>query len=176
MVCLLIVSALVMGLLLPLLTEPIVIVTIVPITRQIDTTQAMTVFTRTETQGGIPGRLLSALTMSQQKTVPTTGLGHQNVTQATGYVTFYNAATYPQEIPAGTLLIGADGVQVVTDQTAFIPAGNLLTNGHTTVTAHALLAGSAGNIQGGDIYGPCCRVNVWWTECQELPRGATQRY
>jgi hypothetical protein len=162
LVCFSVVSALVITLLLPLLTEPIVTITIVPITRQIDTTQTITVSTKARTQGiaTVPGRSLSALTISQQKTVATTGQGHQNATQATGYITFYNAATYPQEIPAGTLLIGADGVQVVTDQTAYVPAGNLLTNGHTTVTAHALLAGPAGNIQGGDVYGPCCRVNV----------------
>jgi hypothetical protein len=158
-----VVSALVISLLLPLLTEPTVTVTIVPISRQIDTTQTITVSTTTAgTQGTatVPGRSLSALTMSQQKTVATTGQGHQNATQATGSVTFYNAATFPQQIPAGTLLIGADGVQVVTDQMAFLPAGNLLTNGHTTIMAHALLAGPAGNILEGDIYGPCCRVNV----------------
>jgi hypothetical protein len=158
--CLLIASALVTALLLPLFTAPTVTITIVPITRQIDTTQTIMVSTTANTQGTVPGRSLSALTMSQQKTVPATGVGHQNATQATGYITFYNAATYAQEIPAGTLLTGADGVQVVTDQTAYIPAGNLLTNGHTTVTAHAVIAGPAGNIQGGDIYGPCCRESV----------------
>lgn len=161
-VCLLIASALVMALLLPLLTAPTVTITIVPITRQIDTTQTMIVSTSNTVgaQGTVPGRSLSALTMSQQKTVPTTGQGHQSATQATGIIEFYNAATYAQTIPAGTLLTGADGVQVVTDQDVTIPAVNYPTLGHATVSAHAVITGPGGNIQGADIYGPCCRLNI----------------
>src|SRR5260370_42029891 len=34
------------------------------------------------------------------------------------------------------------------------------TLGQMTVTAHAVIGGPAGNIAAGDIYGPCCRLNV----------------
>ena len=75
-------------------------------------------------------------------------------------MTFYNAAPTGQTIAAGTLLTGADGMQIVTDEEADIPAVSYPTLGQTTVTAHAIVTGPAGNIQGADMYGPCCRLNV----------------
>jgi hypothetical protein len=45
-------------------------------------------------------------------------------------------------------------------QDAIIAAASYPTFGQTTVAAHALITGPAGNIAGGDIYGPCCRLNV----------------
>jgi hypothetical protein len=81
-------------------------------------------------------------------------------TQARGLVTFYNSLTQPQVIDAGTLLLGADGEQVVTDQAAYVPAGNLVTYGNASVWAHALSDGEEGNIKAGDIYGPCCRAFI----------------
>lgn len=99
--------------------------------------------------------------MTQARTVPTTGTGHQDAKAAQGFITFYNAAPSPQTVTAGTLLTGADGVQVVTDQDALLPAGTLATNGQATVPAHAIQAGPEGNINAGDIYGSCCRVNVF---------------
>ena len=98
--------------------------------------------------------------MNQARTVPTTGKAHQDARPAHGSITFYNAATYPQTVAAGTLLTGADGVAVVTDTDAVLPAGTLATNGQATVPAQALGAGPGGNIQAGDIYGACCRANV----------------
>lgn len=152
-------SVLITVFLLPLLATPTVTITLVPLTKEIDTTQQITVSTDARA-GSVPGRSLSQMTMSQQKTVPTTGQQHQNATQAQGRMTFYNMATSPQQIATGTLLVGADGVQVVTDQTALLPAGNLAINGQATVTAHAIIAGPQGNIAGGDIYGPCCRQSI----------------
>ena len=75
-------------------------------------------------------------------------------------VTFYNAALYVQTIPAGTLLTGADGVQVVTDEDAIIPATVPPTEGNVAVVAHAVQIGPTGNIRVGDIYGTCFRVDV----------------
>jgi hypothetical protein len=69
----------------------------------------------------VPGRTLPAIIMSQQKTVATTGITHQDARAAHGLLTFYNGATYPQTIPAGTLLTGVDGVELVTDTDATIP-------------------------------------------------------
>ncbi len=46
--------------------------------------------------------ILAPLTLSQAKTIPTTGTGHQDATQARGTVTFYNAAPFPQSIDAGS--------------------------------------------------------------------------
>jgi len=105
--------------------------------------------------------ILAPLTLSQAKTIPTTGTGHQDATQARGTVTFYNAAPFPQSIDAGTLLIGTDGVHVVTDETAIIPAGNAPIEGQVTIWGHAINAGSQGNIAAFDISEECCRDYVF---------------
>ena len=139
-------------------------VTIIPQSREISTTITLTVVTA-ETANSlkheVPGRLLSSLTLSQEQTVQTTGTGHQDAQAAHGLITFYNASLVVQTVTAGTLLTGTDGLQVVTDEDAVIPAGSLSINGAVTVPAHALQVGPAGNIQAEDIYGPCCRLNVF---------------
>jgi len=108
----------------------------------------------------VPSRTLPALMMSQQKTVPTTGTTHQDAKAAHGLITFYNGATYLQTIPAGTLLTGVDGIELVTDADATLPAAVFPTFGQVSVTAHAVIAGTGGNIRAGDVYGTCCRLNV----------------
>jgi hypothetical protein len=147
---------------LPLLA-PTATVTLIPVSRTITTTGTLTVLTgpaNTATEQ-IPGRQLSTITMSQAARVPTTGTGHQDAQAAHGTISLYNAAPYEQTIAAGTMLTGADGVQVVTDTAAVIPAAIPPTEGQVSVSAHAALAGPGGNIAAHDIYGPCCRLNVF---------------
>lgn len=108
----------------------------------------------------LPAHLFTPLTFTESRTVPTTGRTHQNATYATGYVTFYNSLPSPQTIDAGTLLTGADGIQVVTDEPAYIPQVNPPTLGEVTVSAHAVNAGTSGNINAGDINGTCCREYI----------------
>ena len=105
-------------------------------------------------------RSLSTLTLTQARTVPTSGTGHQDAQAAHGLLTFYNALPIVQTIPEGELLTGTDGVQIVTDQDAIIPAAALPTVGQVIVSAHALQVGSGGNIAAYDINGPCCRAYV----------------
>ncbi|MBA2395772.1 MAG: hypothetical protein H0V70_23850, partial [Ktedonobacteraceae bacterium] len=159
MVCVSGVIALLMVSILPLFT-PDAIITIVPNTQPIQTTQTITVTTGQAAGTQLQGRALAAITMSQARTVPTTGKGHQDAQAAQGYITFYNAATYAQTITAGTLLTGADGRQVMTEQDAIIPAANYPTFGQRSVSAQSVNTGPGGNIRAGDIYGPCCRLNV----------------
>jgi hypothetical protein len=159
--CILLVGGLSVVFLLPLLTPPEATITIVPISKQITTSSTITVVAgQAPTAEQLAGRALAAVTMSQQQTVPTTGKAHQDARAAHGFITFYNAATYSQVVPAGTIVIGADGVQIVTDQDALIAAASYPTFGQSTVAAHAIVTGPAGNIAGGDIYGPCCRLNI----------------
>jgi Baseplate J-like protein len=138
-------------------------VTLMPTETTLSTTTTVTLATghAHPTGPSVPGRLLSTLTLSQARTVPTTGIGHQPAQAAHGRVTFYNAALTSQTIPAGTLLVGADGVQVVTNQDAVVPAAHLPTDGQATVSAHAVQMGPAGNIGAGDLHGACCRENVF---------------
>src|SRR5258708_625769 len=97
------------------------------------------------------GRLLPPTTLSQEKTVPTTGHGHQDAKAATGTVTFYNGSNTPQTSNAGTVFTGNDGIQVATDTDADIPAANPPIEGQATVPAHALNANAKGNNQAYDI-------------------------
>ncbi len=146
-----------------MLLAPSATVTIIPASAQITMTRTITVISAhaAVAQQQIPGRPLETITLSQAKTVPTTGIGHQEAQAAHGLVTFYNALPAPQTIPAGELLTGADGVAVVTLQDAMIPAGTLATNGQITVPAQAVNIGPQGNIAANDIYGKCCRDNVF---------------
>jgi len=102
------------------------------------------------------GRVLNPITISQSQTVPTTGKGHQNARSATGTIIFYNGQLQSVFVPAGTILMGNDGVQIITDQDAHIPAANPPTWGITTVLAHTIHTGSRGNIASYDINQGCC--------------------
>jgi hypothetical protein len=105
----------------------------------------------------VAGRLLSPFTLSQEQVVPTTGTGQQQAQAARGTITLYNALPQAQIVAAGTLLVGADGVQVVTEEDASLPAGSLSTNGQVTVDARALQVGLTGNIRANDL------APVWWS-------------
>jgi hypothetical protein len=157
--CLSVVITLVIVSLLPLLT-PDTTITIVPSTQQIRIPTSIIVNTGQAAGTQLQGRALAAITMNQARTVPTTGKSHLDAKAGQGYITFYNAATYAQTVAAGTLLTGNDGVQVVTDQDATIPAANYPTFGQASVPAQAVITGPGGNLQAGDIYGSCCRLNV----------------
>lgn len=131
---------------------PTVTITIVPRSLQQETT-AEVQFT------DVAARHLPEMTLAQETTVKTTGVQHQDATQASGYITFYNSALFVQIIPTGEVL-QAGGVEIVTDQGVTLPAGNGDTNGKVTVPAHATLYGPVGNIGAYSINGSCCRPNV----------------
>src|SRR5258708_10879456 len=58
------------------------------------------------------GRLLPPTTLSQEKTVPTTGKGHQDARAAQGTITFYNGQLSQQFVPSGTMLTTSNHLQV----------------------------------------------------------------
>jgi hypothetical protein len=111
-------------------------------------------------QKQIVSRLLSYTTPTKTETIKTTGIGYTPAIQAKGDITFYNEAPYSQTIVAGTVLTGSDGVQVITDETASIPAGNGGTNGSATVPTHAIVGGTVGNIQPLDVNTLCCLSGI----------------
>src|SRR3989440_3035038 len=138
---------------LPILTQSVT-VTIIPKSQAINTTQTLTT---------VQSRVLPLLTLSKTQTVNATGKRHQDATAALGTVTFYNGLFTSQEVPAGTLLTGADGVQIVTDQAALIPPVTPTTpptDGNATVQAHAVNPGAGGNIAVRDINASCCGTSV----------------
>jgi hypothetical protein len=138
-------------------------VTLVPEAKTLSTTltvAALATGTPEQAHKQVAARLLSMSSPTQRQTVPTTGIGHAPARVGEGTLTFYNAAPYSQTVAAGTLLTGADGVEVVTAAPVVIPAGNPPTFGITTVPAHAIVIGPQGNIAPLDLNGLCCMAGI----------------
>jgi hypothetical protein len=131
--------------------------------------------TTQQQQPQVEARLLAVPILTQAVTVPTTSRGHQPAQQAHGLVTFYNQAPAAQTIPAGMLLTGVDGVQIVTDRAVVVPAAHLPTQGQVTVSAHAVQTGPQGNIVANDLNGLCCFVGIAVQNVQAFVGGATAR-
>jgi hypothetical protein len=111
----------------------------------------------------IQGYALAPVSRSIKVTAIATGKRYVPATTATGTITFYNGAIYSQIIPLDTVLKGADGIQVVTDEQAVIPPAAQTTPptyGQVSVAAHARISGEGGNIQAGDINEACCVTSV----------------
>ncbi|MBX5456283.1 MAG: baseplate J/gp47 family protein, partial [Thermogemmatispora sp.] len=94
----------------------------------------------------ISARLLASSELRQSRQVPASGHGLTPATRAEGILTFYNALPVPQSIPKGTILSAPSGVQVITDQTATLPAATPPVESSASVPAHALQPGSQGNL------------------------------
>ena len=121
------------------------------------------------------GRLLPPIIVSQSQTVPTTGKGHQDARAATGSITFYNGQFQSVTIGAGTVLTGADGIEIITDETALIPAASPPIFGQATVAAHAIRSGSIGNIVADDINEACCAASIFAKNTQAFIGGQDKR-
>ncbi len=117
-------------------------------------------FTQHLTLSTVQSRIFPPLTLTQSKTVPATGKGHQPATQAHGVVTFYNSLPQEQTILAGTLLTASNGELFLTDSDVTIPAGTYAVNGQATVSATAQNYGQEGNSAAGAIHGLCCRAGI----------------
>ncbi len=147
-----------------ILNPPIATVTIIPKSQSVTLTGTLQL-----------GRVLQPLTISQSQTVPTTGKGHQPARYATGYITFYNGLFTSQSVPAGILLTGNDGVQIITDQYATIPEASPPNLGYTLVSAHALYPGSSGNISAYDINQACCATAIKAVNTTSFTGGQDER-
>ena len=143
-------------------SSPGATVTITPVRHDLKDAFLITAVTGTPdpNQRQIPARKLFYATPPQSNTVKATGTGQIPATFATGTLTFFNALTFSQTVGAGTVLRGADGVQVMNTQPASIPAANPPTEGSVTVSARAVQAGASGNIRFLDINGACCLTGV----------------
>ncbi len=138
-------------------------VTLVPDTKTLSTSltiRALSTGTPDPARQQVAARLLEVGSPLQSQSVPTTGTGHAPARMGEGTVTFYNAAPYAQTVAAGTLLTGADSVEIVTDAPAVIPAGNPPIEGEATVPAHATTIGPQGNIAPLDLNGLCCLAGI----------------
>ena len=138
-------------------------VTLVPETRTLSTrftVTALSTGTPEQARKQVTARLLEVGSTIQSQSVPTTGTGHAPARVGEGTLTFYNAAPYAQTVAAGTVLTGADGVEIVTAAPAVIPAGNPPIEGEAMVPAHAAVIGPQGNIAPLDLNGLCCMAGI----------------
>jgi hypothetical protein len=138
-------------------------VTLVPEKKTLSTTLTVTALstgTPEQARKQVAARVLVVSSPAQSQSIPTTGTGHAPARAGEGTVTFYNAAPYSQTVAAGTLLTGADGVEIVTAAPAVIPAGNPPIEGEVTVPAHATAIGPQGNIAPLDLNGLCCMAGI----------------
>ncbi len=124
------------------------------------TVTALSTGTPEQARKQVAARLLEVGSPLQSQSAPTTGTGHAPARMGEGTVTFYNAAPYSQTVAAGTVLTGNDGVELVTDAPAVIPAGNPPIEGEATVPAHATVIGPQGNIAPLDLNGLCCMAGI----------------
>jgi hypothetical protein len=93
----------------------------------------------------VPARISPLEIRATVAIVPTGKRGYP-ATQATGTLTLYNGSFLTQQVPAGFILTTSNGTEVVTDQAATIPPAAPPALGVTAVTAHASVAGIAGDI------------------------------
>ena len=107
----------------------------------------------------VQARFISATAPPQSRLVDSSGTGETEGIRAQGILTFFNGLSIPQTIPAGTRIINADGVQIATDEVAVIPPSDPPYLGSVVVPAHAISAGSKGNIAKDSIDQLCCSDN-----------------
>jgi Baseplate J-like protein len=94
----------------------------------------------------VPAVLLPPRTFIAHVPVVPTGVHTYSATTAHGILTITNGSVISQTLPAGFIFITRSGVSIVTDAVVFLPAGNANGYGYATVSAHATLAGTSGNI------------------------------
>ncbi len=94
----------------------------------------------------IPAVPLAIKTFTAQTPVIPTGVKTYPATTAHGVLTITNGSIISQTLPMGFILITRSGVSIATDAQVFLPAGNANGYGYATVSAHATLAGTSGNI------------------------------
>jgi hypothetical protein len=99
----------------------------------------------------VPAILLPLRSFSASVAIIPTGVKTYPATTAHGTLTITNGSILQEELPAGLILTGKDGVEVVTDQAAYVPPGSATSLGYATVSAHAASSGKSGNISTLDI-------------------------
>jgi hypothetical protein len=99
----------------------------------------------------VPAVLLPLKTFTSTVAIIPTGMKTFPATVAHGTLTITNGSILAEELPKGMIFTGKDGVEVITDATAFVPAGSAAGYGVAYVSAHAAMSGKSGNIPTLDI-------------------------
>jgi hypothetical protein len=99
----------------------------------------------------VPAILLPLKTFTTSIIVVPTGIKTYLSTTAHGLLTITNGSILSEDLPKGMIFTGKDGVEVITDQAVYVPAGSATGLGYATVTAHTVTPGAKGNISALDI-------------------------
>jgi hypothetical protein len=99
----------------------------------------------------VPAHFLPVQVFRVESAIVPTGTLTHPATQAHGTLTVYNGLSVIQQLPAGVIVLTGNGREIATDQGVTISAAHLPVVGVATVRAHAVQAGSQGNIQAGAI-------------------------
>ena len=94
----------------------------------------------------VPAILLPLKTFHTSVTIIPTGRQMHPATTARGTLTITNGSILSEELPQGMTVTSSNGVEIVTDEAVFIPPGSAAGYGFATVSAHAVIPGSSGNI------------------------------
>jgi hypothetical protein len=82
---------------------------------------------------------------TQQRIIPT-GIKTYPPTTAHGTLTVYNGSILSERIPQGMIFSTGNSVEVITNASVSIPAGNTPYYGFATIPAHSVVKGQQGNI------------------------------
>ena len=117
------------------------------------------------------------ITLSQSQTAPPPAAATRTPEPQQEQSPFITASSQSSTVPAGTILTGSDGVQIVTNQDAVIPQAtpNPLAFGQVTVAAQASQSGSRGNISAYDINETCCSSGILAKNTDVFRGGADAR-
>ncbi len=94
----------------------------------------------------VPAQFLPLQTFKASQAIIPTGIKTYPATYAEGTLTLTNGSVLSEVLPQGIIFNGLGGVEVQTEQSVFIPAGNATGYGVAIVPAKALTAGKGGNI------------------------------
>jgi hypothetical protein len=144
----------------PLLgADPTATVTITPQAKSLNDTYILTASPQVSkpdvTTRELPNRLVPG-SLTDSRTVPTSGSAFVSGVQARGYLLFVNSGESPAFVPAGITFTTTLGVPVQTTQTVEVPPQQNGQNGTITASAVAVNGGSIGNIPVNTLARKCC--------------------
>jgi hypothetical protein len=148
-------------------------ITITPLARTIHKEATLTIATQPKI-GQVQGRSLESISLTKTKTAPATGHGHDDAQTATGEIVFYNTDISPVSIPAGVTFT-VNGIAIITSDAVTIPAAKPPIDSQAVSYAHAIQAGSQGNIPANAIYTHCCSASVIATNVTPFSGGQDAR-
>jgi hypothetical protein len=133
-------------------------ITITPMKQQLTRNYSFGVVTGKPAAFDVQGRLISITSQHISKTVPATGKGHHNATQARGTLVFSQIHYFNpsrSDLFYGTTASYTNGTQITTENVVHAPEGSTM-----SMSAHITQAGSAGNIPAYYVNEPTTIINI----------------